>query len=177
MFEIDYVLFPAHLCRCVFTSLTETSPIIPNGQKIIYIYWSILSSTVTITACLPLAWVRLFSLQSAHAHTHIRTHTHSATHNYLFKHSTGYFSCIFSKCTVPIALQTMRRSTFGTLQFKMMWALPEQNTEKQEEALRPAALTYRKPLSHMAFAANRKAAEWVFASVCLHACFSLIACS
>ncbi len=94
-------------------------------------------------------------------------HTHSAAHNYLFKHSTGYFFGIFSKCTVPMALQTMCRSTFAILQFKTMQALPERNTEEQREAFQPAALTYRKPLSHLAFAASRKTAVCV--CVCLHA--------
>lgn len=169
-FGIDDVLLAAPLCRYVIKSLAQTSPIIPNGQKIINTYWSIPSSSLTITASLPLAWVRLFILHSAHVHTHICTH--SAAHNYLFKHSTGYFFGIFSKCTVPMALQTMCRSTFAILQFKTMQALPEQNTEEQREAFQPAALTYRKPLSHLAFAANRKASESVCVSArvctCMH---------
>lgn len=39
-----------------------------------------------------------------------------------------------------------------------------------EEAFQPAALTYRKLLSHLAFAANRKAAECVRVPVCVFAC-------
>lgn len=97
-------------------------------------------------------------------------HTHSGAHNYLFKYSTGYFFCIFSKSTVPMALQTMCHSTFGILQFKTMWAPPEQNTEEQREAFQPTALTYRKPLSHLAFATNRKAA------VCECVCARTLAC-
>lgn len=100
-----------------------------NGQNIIYTYWSILSSTVTITATLPLAWLRLFSLQSVHARTqHIISYSNTPW--------DIFFSfCIFSKCTLPTALQTMCRSTFGILQFKTMRAVPERNIEESREII------------------------------------------
>lgn len=61
-------------------------------------------------------------------------HTQSGAHNYLFKHSMGYVFCISSKCTVPMALQTMCRSTFDSLQFKAIGAAPERNAEEQRRA-------------------------------------------
>lgn len=64
-----------------------------------------------------------------------------------------------------MALQTMCRSTFGILQFKTMRAVPERNIERAERAL-----TYRKPLSHLAFAAKqeRLLSMSVHQCVCVH---------
>lgn len=59
--QLTFVHVPSH-------RLLKHHQLFLNGQNIIYTYWSILSSTATITASLPLAWVRLFSLHSAHAH-------------------------------------------------------------------------------------------------------------
>lgn len=101
-------------------------------------------------------------------------HRHSGAHNYLFKHSAGYFFCISSKSTEPVALQTMCLSTFGILKFTTMRAPPEQNTEEQTDAFQPAALTYRKPLSRLPFA-NQQKDCWACACICACVCIGLIA--
>lgn len=91
----------------------KTSAVISNGQKIINTYRPVHSSTVTITAGLPRSDC---SVCTRRTNTLAYARKHSAAHNYLFKHSTGYFFFIFSQCTEAMAAPTKCRLTFGIFQ-------------------------------------------------------------